>query len=431
MVNFIQFFAAQLIAWKKLKRHRTILLFFAVGGNLLLLLYFKYVVFLFNNLISILNIFNYQTLFAVPNVLLPIGISFYTFQAISYVVDVYRNDQKPTRNFFLFGCYISFFPQLIAGPILRAEEVMTQLLAPKKIRAEFVSRGIRLVIFGLFLKVVLADNLSPLVDESFSVSAELLGGLDVLTMSFLFGYQIYFDFAGYSMIAIGCASLFGLKFPNNFYFPYAACSPREFWQRWHITLSSWIRDYLYAPLCRFEGKKRSTGGLEIAHTKTSSVMPLLLTWGLMGLWHGASWNFLLWGLYHGCLVLVWRAWHAIFRKKSKSRFATLGWLVTLPLIMLGWIPFWSQNVQHTLELYSRLFDLTAYGSLGFRENYYLIAFVTVGMFLVCFWATVYLQKNRFMKKRFWRICDVLIVFVCVCLVLIFFIPVEQFIYFQF
>ena len=120
-----------------------------------------------------------------------------------------------------------------------------------------------------------------------------------------------------------------------------------------------------------------------------------------------------------------------FRKKSKSRFATLGWLVTLPLIMLGWIPFRSQNVQHTLELYSRLFDLTAYGSLGFRENYYLIAFVTVGMFLVCFWATVYLQKNRFMKKRFWRICDVLIVFVCVCLVLIFFIPVEQFIYFQF
>ena len=262
------FFAAQLIAWKKLTRHRTTLLFVAVGGNLFLLLYFKYIAFLFDNIFSIFNFFGYQTLVDVPSVLLPIGISFYTFQAISYVVDVYRRDQNPTRNFFLFGCYISFFPQLIAGPILRAGEVMAQLSAPKKIRTEFLSRGIRLIIFGLFLKVVLADNLSPLVDESFSASADLLGALDVLTMSFLFGYQIYFDFAGYSMIAVGCASLFGLQFPNNFYFPYAACSPREFWQRWHITLSSWIRDYLYAPLCRVKGEKRSTGGLKLSHTKT-------------------------------------------------------------------------------------------------------------------------------------------------------------------
>ena len=182
------------------------------------------------------------------NIILPLGISFYTFQTISYTVDVYRGFIKAEKEFVLFATYVTFFPQLVAGPILRAKEVIPQLDKKPLFKLDDLKSGLRKITFGLFLKVVLADNIAPLVDVGFSSDPNLLSAIDVWTLAFLFGFQIYFDFAAYSFIAIGCARVMGMTFPENFNFPYSSISPKEFWKRWHISLSSWIRDYLYLPL---------------------------------------------------------------------------------------------------------------------------------------------------------------------------------------
>lgn len=208
--------------------------------------------------------------------------------------------------------------------------------------------GLRRVLFGLFLKVVLADNLAPRVDAGFSQPLHTLGALDVWTLAFLFGFQIYFDFSGYSHIALGCARMMGIRFPENFDFPYLAASPREFWRRWHISLSSWIRDYLYLPLAGEPVQDRSVGGLATAaapartrRSETRRDLALFESWLIMGLWHGANWTFVLWGLYHALLVFAYRKlaprWRWLERVAREGNPA--GILLTLPLVMLGWIPF--------------------------------------------------------------------------------------------
>ena len=198
-------------------------------------------------------------------IILPLGISFYTFQTISYSVDVYRRHTRAVRDFALYGSYVTFFPQLVAGPILRAEEVVSQLRTRAPFDLHFITEGISRILQGLFLKVVLADNIAPLVDAGFNIDVQAMSAVDTWCLAFLFGFQIYFDFAGYSHIAIGCAKLMGITFPENFNFPYAARSFKSFWRRWHISLSSWIRDYLYLPLLGVEVMdpvSKSTGGLK-------------------------------------------------------------------------------------------------------------------------------------------------------------------------
>jgi D-alanyl-lipoteichoic acid acyltransferase DltB (MBOAT superfamily) len=197
------------------------------------------------------------------HIILPLGISFYTFLSISYTIDVYRREFVPIRSFTHYLTYVMFWPHMIAGPILRASELIPQLQAPSRPDSIAVAGALQTILFGLFLKVGLADHLAPLVDEAFLMPPHTLGGLDVLTMAFAFGLQIYFDFSGYSMIAIGSAALLGIAFPQNFNWPYLASSPREFWRRWHITLSSWIRDYLYLPLSGLSGTSHSSGGIDI------------------------------------------------------------------------------------------------------------------------------------------------------------------------
>ena len=216
-------------------------------------------------------------------IILPLGISFYTFQTISYTVDVYRKVIKPEKDFIVYACYVTFFPQLVAGPILRAREVISQFKKTNNFNWDYISDGFRRVLYGLFLKVVLADNIAPLVNSGFDLSLETLSAIDVWTLAFLFGLQIYFDFSGYSHIALGSAKMIGISFPENFNFPYLANSPKDFWQRWHISLSSWVRDYIYLPLLGVKYQVSSKGGLANATLNKNDQKTLFITWGLMGL----------------------------------------------------------------------------------------------------------------------------------------------------
>jgi len=288
---FIDWWIAQKIY--KCSKKKNFFLYISLATNLGLLFYFKYLIFFANNAIGFANILGFEIDLIALNIILPLGISFYTFQTISYTVDVYRGFRKPVKDLILFSCYVTFFPQLVAGPILRAKEVIPQFINRPKFSCDYIFIGFRLILFGLFLKVVLADNVSIFVDRGFAIDIENLSAIDIWTLAFLFGFQIYFDFSGYSFIAIGSARMIGIIFPNNFNFPYISSSPKEFWQRWHISLSSWIRDYLYLPLNKKKVENRSLGGFKKSLKSSGSKKSLFITWGIMGFWHGANWTFLL------------------------------------------------------------------------------------------------------------------------------------------
>lgn len=405
-------------------------LFCSIFINLGLLFYFKYLLFFSNNAIGLMNLIGMNINPIALNIILPLGISFYTFQTISYVVDVYRKHILPEKNFLLYACYVTFFPQLIAGPILRASEVINQFKFKKKFSHSFIINGIRRLVYGFFLKVVLADGISPLVDNGFSQSPEFLTALDIWTLAFLFGFQIYFDFSGYSHIAKGSAQMIGINFPENFNFPYFSSSPKDFWRRWHISLSSWIRDYLYSPLTQTKALNVSKGGLN-NEVSSSRTLALFITWSIMGFWHGANWTFLIWGLYHAFFIVIYRITLLIkFRIPNiiKNQF---GFLVTLPIIMLSWIPFRANSLSDSLMMWSKVFSLNSYFAFGLRENTYLITFlILIGMII-----TYQLRDHIFQKstknKKLLFIFDSLFICTLFSFVLIYFQSIDQFIYFQF
>jgi len=402
--------------------------------NLGLLFYFKYLLFFADNAVGLLHLAGIDADPIVFNIILPLGISFYTFQTISYSVDVYRGFIAPERDFVLFGCYVTFFPQLVAGPILRAVEVLPQLRNRVRFEIGFIIEGARRILYGLFLKVVLADNIAPLVDTGFSQSVSTLSALDVWTLAFLFGFQIYFDFSAYSHIALGSARLMGISLPENFNFPYAADSPREFWKRWHISLSSWIRDYLYLPLAGEKVQDRSTGGLAAAAREDRpdrKNRALFLTWGIMGLWHGANWTFLAWGLYHAALIYGFRLFAPIRKALPRNAGKFGGWAITLLLVMLGWIPFRAGSVGDLFSMWGILLQVKGYLWLGMRENTYLITALLLLGFLGRYWATVYLIPVIRRWVALSQLVETLAFGVIICLVFVFLRPISQFIYFQF
>ena len=264
--------------------------------------------------------------------LLPVGISFYTFQTMSYTIDIYRGKSKPYERFHDFACYASFFPQLVAGPIVRSHEFLDQIEKPKEFSMSSARLGMTLIVYGLFKKMVIADNVALHVNSIFSEGAALDNTALVWWGALCFGIQIYCDFSGYTDIALGSARLLGVELPENFKTPYAATSPRDFWRRWHISLSTWLRDYLYIPL---GGSRNGTRAMAIA---------LMATMLLGGLWHGASWNFVLWGFLHGLLLFANRALSSSKPIASTfSRFprtmTAFSWLCTQYFVFLTWLVF--------------------------------------------------------------------------------------------
>jgi alginate O-acetyltransferase complex protein AlgI len=427
------FFSLKIYDTNKLNKRRLYLIS-SLSINIALLLYFKYTYFLVENIAGVGLIFGKDWMINPGEIILPLGISFYTFLSISYTVDVYRRLYSPIRNFDIYLTYVMFWPHMIAGPILRAHELIPQITRNNFFYLKHLVTGIRLILIGLFLKVVLADQIAPMVDDAFALHPANLGGLDVITMGFAFGFQIYFDFAGYSMVAIGSARLLGIRFPDNFDWPYLATSPREFWRRWHMTLSSWIRDYLYIPMSGMPFRNRSEGGIELQFAeKTTTIrltLILFITWFIMGLWHGASWHFALWGGWHAMLIFTYRMLQGRFDAWPKRMVLVGGWGLTLLLVMLGWIPFRADSLDHAVSLLARLGDLSSYRILGLRENFYLLNFTfLVGMILV---RLALLLRPRLVRMSCaYRLFDV-VVMVCIMFgVLVFLRPISQFIYFQF
>jgi D-alanyl-lipoteichoic acid acyltransferase DltB (MBOAT superfamily) len=417
------------------KLKRQIILLISLSINFSLLAFFKYYYFISDNVNYLLKIFDFNLSLPLLNIILPIGISFYTFQSVSYTIDVFRKKIKPEKEFILFCNYVIFFPQLVAGPILRAKEIIWQLSKKPLFKIENLYHGLKRIIFGLFLKVVIADNLAPIVDQSFLTDPISLSGIDVITISYLFGFQIYFDFSAYSHIAIGASLLMSIKFPENFNFPYHSLSPKEFWSRWHITLSSWVRDYLYLPLVRIKIFSISSKGFENSIYKNNVtygyIFILLFTWSLMGFWHGPNWKFIIWGLMHALIIIFYRFFDKILKFKNNKFFNFISWIITLQLIMLNWIPFRANNFSDTFIIWSRLFDFNNWFQLSLKENTYIIIFLITFSYLnLPFFVKLY---NRILLKRYSIkfIFEVLFLFFIVTLIIIFFKVIDQFIYFQF
>jgi D-alanyl-lipoteichoic acid acyltransferase DltB (MBOAT superfamily) len=403
--------------------------------NLGLLVYFKYLFFIVDNFNAAAGVFGLQLDIPYFNVILPLGISFYTFQTISYTVDVYRKFIEPERNFFIYATYVSFFPQLVAGPILRAREIIYQLKAKLRFKAENLNYGLRRVLYGLFLKVVLADNIAFLVDDGFAQNIDFLSAIDVWTLAFLFGFQIYFDFSAYSHIALGSAKMMGIEFPENFNFPYLAASPKEFWKRWHISLSSWIRDYLYLPVAGRKVLDTSKGGLGTAAdtplNKNYNFIPLFLTWAIMGLWHGANWTFVFWGLYHALLIAIYRITSQMNININSRVKGLIGWVFTLMFSMLSWIPFRAQNLDDTFAMLGKVFNPAAYNFLGLRENNYLIAALVMISVIAAYFTSKKFIPWLQSKKIIYPVLETLQLAIIIILVFTFLRPINQFIYFQF
>jgi D-alanyl-lipoteichoic acid acyltransferase DltB (MBOAT superfamily) len=310
---------------------RRALLLASLFANLGVLAAFKYFGFFLDSLAALCRSFGWNAESPALQIVLPVGISFYTFQALSYTIDVYRGRIAPVRDLVQYLCFISFFPQLVAGPIERAERLLPQFGVDRRFDAQRSVDGLRQMLWGFFKKMVVADGLAPFVNTVYS-GVGAASGWELLWATYGFAFQIYCDFSGYSDIAIGCARLFGFELMQNFDRPYFSTSVPEFWKRWHISLSTWFRDYLYRPL----------GGNRVGARRWA--LNVIAVFGLSGLWHGASWTFVVWGLLHGTYYLASVRWGGGLDRgraaTSRSGFRELaGIAVTFNLVCLAWVFF--------------------------------------------------------------------------------------------
>ncbi len=338
------------------KKSRTVLIV-AVSINLLLLAIFKYTGLFVDTL---KNIFPFLRSFDTPVIPLPIGISFYTFQAMSYVIDVYRRETAVQRNPVYFGTYVSLFPQLIAGPIVRYKDVADQINGRHESVSQFAS-GVKLFSVGLAKKVLIANQLAALwevLKAGYATNGVLASWVGIIAFSF----QIYFDFSGYSEMAIGLGRMFGFEFLKNFDYPYISLSISEFWRRWHISLSTWFKQYVYFPL----------GGSRKGIWRT--LLNTFIVWGLTGLWHGASWNFALWGLYFGILITIEKLFLGKFIEKLPKVVANLYMFV---LVVLGWALFDFTDMKQLGPFLASLFNGGSAGLITHDAWVYILAYLPI------------------------------------------------------
>ena len=358
----IDYFCGLKISASRDRSRRKIFLFFSVFSNLSILGFFKYFNFFAANLQELLGSFGLSIQPRFLSIILPVGISFYTFQTMSYTIDIYRGKLEPTKKFFDFALFVAFFPQLVAGPIERARHLLPQMLAPRRLTLDGFYEGCYLIFWGLFQKVLVADNLARLVDTIFA-SNPPYNGIAVLLALYAFAFQIFCDFAGYSNIARGLGKCMGFDIMVNFNLPYFSTNPREFWKRWHISLSTWLRDYLYIPL---GGNRRG---------KLITYRNLAITMLLGGLWHGAAWTFVLWGAYQGMLLILYRLLQPVLAMVPEPRNNIAGKLwkfvrmvFFFHLVCLGWLLFRAQSLSQVGAMLHGLFfrfKITSGAGLGY------------------------------------------------------------------
>jgi alginate O-acetyltransferase complex protein AlgI len=369
----IDYFAGLKIEQTGNKKVKKRFLIVSLVGNLGILFFFKYFGFFFESFTSILNNSEWYKNISHFDILLPIGISFYTFQSMSYTIGVYRNKTKAEQDFIKFALYVSFFPQLVAGPIERAGHLLKQFGQKYVFDYQRVSYGLKLMFWGFFQKVVIADNISRFVDVVFENPASYFGW-DIILVSILFSIQIYADFSGYTDIARGAAKIMGYELMINFRRPYFASSIRDFWKRWHITLSTWFKDYVYISL----------GGNRV--NKMKWMFAIIATFALSGLWHGANWTFALWGVYHAFLYLAEYLINSKFKINLKNnRVKVVRILLTFGLVIFGWMLFRAKSVNDFLVLIDHLFSSALlHPKISFDRPSLLIIFLST-LILLAVW----------------------------------------------
>lgn len=406
-------------------RKRKLFLSASVFANLSILGFFKYFNFFAQNLQQLFSSFGFSIQPHFLNIILPVGISFYTFQTMSYTIDIYREELKPTKQFFNFALFVSFFPQLVAGPIERAKHLLPQILNPRRLSRDKFYAGCYLIFWGLFLKIVIADNLAKIVDSVFA-SAPPYNGAKVLLALYAFAFQIFGDFAGYSNIARGLGKCMGFDIMVNFNLPYFATNPREFWHRWHISFSTWLRDYLYIPL---GGSRRGS---------FNTYRNLAITMLLGGLWHGAKWTFVVWGVYQGLLLIIHRLISPILAKipNFKNKVLTKVWFFIrvfffFQLICLGWLIFRAQNLEQIYQMLQGLisnFRIVPGIRLRIDSLYFLFFSLSVVLVQIMqFWKNDLLVIHK--SNKLMRISFCYAIFLMIIIFAVF--GENKFIYFQF
>ena len=386
----------------KNKSSRKILLWISILVNLGFLGFFKYYNFFLDNFKSAFSFFGQEINVNSLNIILPVGISFYTFQTLSYTIDVYKKRLEPTTDFISFAAFVSFFPQLVAGPIERATNLLPQILGKRKFQYSEAVDGLKQILWGLFKKVVIADNCAIYANYIFDNSSDLSGSTLVLGAVF-FTFQIYGDFSGYSDIAIGTSRLFGFKLMQNFAFPYFSRDIAEFWRRWHISLSTWFRDYVYIPL----GVSRGGTWMKVRNT--------FIIFIVSGFWHGANWTFVVWGTLNAIYFLP-----LLISKKNRQNlgivaedsffpsireFSKMG--ITFSLTVLAWIFFRAEDINHAINYLAEIFSssllsIPYYEGLGLARNLFFLLIFLISIEWMGRRNFYALENLIFLKNRFSR-----------------------------
>ncbi len=414
------------------KRKRTMLLIVSLLVNLGFLAYFKYTNFFIDSFIKSFRLFGGTLESFSLNIILPVGISFYTFQTLSYTIDIYRGRLKPTNNWLAFFSFVAFFPQLVAGPIERASHLLPQFFKVHKFNYQALRSGLLLIGFGLFKKMVIADRLAIVVNEVYN-NPEAYSGVNLIVATVFFAFQIYCDFSGYSDIAIGISRTIGFDIMKNFDSPYFSKSITEFWHRWHISLSTWFRDYVYIPL----------GGSRKGKYRT--YLNLFLVFVISGLWHGAAITFVIWGFIHGVMIVLEKItskWRADFFEKIRVGknigYERILFLVfTFSVVTFAWIFFRANSFSDSVYIVQHLFDFTTQKNifeLGLPKHEFNFAIISILFLLIFDYIHRRYNAFRLLNKLHFSLRSV--VYVCIAFVIIIFgiygdDNVSEFIYFQF
>lgn len=390
----VDYFAGIWIEQAEQKKKKTFLILSLIT-NIGILAFFKYYNFFIENINEFFYRIENPTDFSTLSIILPIGLSFHTFQAMSYTIEVYRGNQKAEKHFGLYALYVLFYPQLVAGPIERPQNILHQLKIKQVLKYENVSAGLKQMLWGLFKKVVIADRLSVIVDQVYN-SPEEHNSFSLIIATWLFAFQIYCDFSGYSDIALGAARVMGFKLMENFNLPYFATSIRQFWEKWHISLSTWFRDYLYIPL----------GGNRVSKIKI--YRNLFLVFMISGFWHGAKWNFLVWGALHGIFLI---AGMLLFKKENKEKANSaflrgLKMIFIFNLVCFAWIFFRADDLQQSWIVIKEIFNFNGSYELTFlgqvKANYFFTSVLLLFLFL---WFDKFIQslvKEPELLKSKWQ-----------------------------
>jgi alginate O-acetyltransferase complex protein AlgI len=409
---------------------RKILLLISILVNIGFLGFFKYYNFFLDNFVSAFLFFGTEIKASSLNIILPVGISFYTFQTLSYSIDVYKKKLAPTKDFIAFAAFVSFFPQLVAGPIERATHLLPQFYTKRTFDYSKAVDGMRQILWGLFKKVVIADNCAEFANLIFNNSAEHSGSTLVLGALF-FTFQIYGDFSGYSDIAIGTARLLGFDLMKNFAFPYFSRDIAEFWRRWHISLNTWFRDYLYIPI----GGSRGGTAMKIRNT--------FIIFIVSGFWHGANWTFIFWGALNALYFLP-----VLLTKNNRKNLDTVAqghvfptlkefmqMFFTFSLTVLAWVFFRAESIDHAIQFLNGIFSESLFSNLTLKIDVHLITtMLFIGIFILVEWnsrnkefALEFNNEDSLPKLIFRKVCYLALIFS----IFTFGGGVQDFIYFQF